>query len=295
VQVAVVKGLRSRTRAWATRVAHLAGFELVRQHFYSPIPDYDRLESSHWSDPLPSSGVDLRVESAVSLLTTELAAYLAELSSSSSPLAGFAINNGSYESVDAESLYAMLRHVKPSRVFELGSGSSSHVITAARTSNAADGSPFEHQVFDPYPFTASPLGPVPASEVHAVRTEDIPVSVFEQLAAGDVLFVDTTHTVKSGGDVNKVVLEILPTLASGVVIHFHDIFLPYEYPRDWIVEHRRLWAEQYLLQAFLAFNDEFEVMFPAYAVSRAAPDEVARLIPTFGPAVAPGAFWIVRR
>ncbi|MGZ4173973.1 MAG: hypothetical protein ACXVQR_05795 [Solirubrobacteraceae bacterium] len=100
--------------------------------------------------------------------------------------------------------------------------------------------------------------------------EDVDASEITALGRDDVLFVDTTHTVKSGGDVTRIVLDLLPLVASGVLVHFHDIFLPYGYPSAWVLEERRAWAEQYLLQAFLAFKAAFEVVFPAYAVVRRA-------------------------
>src|SRR5581483_11082477 len=101
-----------------------------------------------------------------------------------------------------------------------------------------------------------------------VPAERLDEHVITGLGLGDVLFVDTTHTVKTGGDVTRIVLEFLPRLAPGVLVHLHDIFLPYEYPREWVVQERRAYAEQYLLQAFLAFNPTYEVVFPAHAVTR---------------------------
>jgi len=91
------------------------------------------------------------------------------------------------------------------------------------------------------------------------------------------------------------VLDALPSLAPGVLVHFHDVFLPYEYPRHWVVELRLAWAEQYLLQAFLAFNDDFEVVLPLHALARRRTAEAARLIPSLTPESAPGAFWVRRR
>jgi Methyltransferase domain len=208
----------------------------------------------------------------------------------------FWLHNNSYESVDAEILYATLRHLKSPRVYELGSGASSHVIHLAALANAREGRPLEHTVFDPFPYQASPMGPVPNVTTHPIRAEDLDPARFAALHAGDVLFVDTTHTVRTGGDVTHIFLEILPRLAPGVTVHVHDIFLPYEYPRDWVVEQRRAWAEQYLLQAFLAFSRDFEVVIPNYALARAAPDTLQRLIPSFDPrTVRPGGFWIRRR
>ncbi len=86
----------------------------------------------------------------------------------------------------------------------------------------------------------------------------VPEAVFTELAAGDILFVDTTHTVKIASDVNRIILRILPLLAPGVVVHFHDICLPYEYPRYLFEDYALYWAEQYLLQAFLSMNPSFE-------------------------------------
>ena len=181
-------------------------------------------------------------------------------------------------------------------MYELGSGASTHVIHLAALANARDGSPLEHTVFDPFPFKASPIGPVAGATAHPIRAEDLDPARFAALQAGDVLFVDTTHTVRTGGDVTHIFLEILPRLAPGVTVHVHDIFLPYEYPRDWVLDQRRAWAEQYLLQAFLAFNRDFEVLMPNYALARAAPQALRQAIPSFDPStVRPGGFWIRRR
>ncbi len=114
------------------------------------------------------------------------------------------------------------------------------------------------------------------------------------MAPGDILFVDTTHTVKIGSDVNFIVLDVLPRLAPGVIVHFHDIFLPFEYPRRWFETDGYLWAEQYLLQAFLAFNTAFEVLVPAQALARDQAERLRRVVPRMDPAASPGAFWLQR-
>jgi hypothetical protein len=245
-------------------------------------------------------GVDLRVRDAVDLLQGRLATYIAEFRP---PLnrgepGRFWLHNGYYESVDAEILYAILRYLKPRRVYELGSGASSHVIYMAALANAQDGKPLAHTIFDPFPFQTAAMGPVPGATIHEVRTEDLDPVQFAELQAGDVLFVDTTHTVRTGGDVTHIFLEMLPRIAAGVIIHVHDIFLPYEYPKDWVISRRRAWAEQYLLQAFLAFNNEFEVVMPNYAIARDAPDTLKQAVPSFDPETSrqpPGGFWIRSR
>jgi hypothetical protein len=281
------------------RAARAAGYDLVERHFYSPLPQAERLPDALWAGPRELPGVDLRIEEAIVLLRGELRPHLAEFrpprTAAEARPGGFHLDNGGYESVDAETLYAMLRHARPARVVELGSGASSHVIDLARRANEHDGHPFAHAIFDPYPFAASPLGPVPGARVSPVRAEDLDAAEVLALRSGDVLFVDTTHTVRTGGDVTRILLELVPLLAPGVLVHVHDVFLPWEYPRAWVVGERRAWAEQYLLQAFLAFNSEWEVVLPAHAVARAAPELLHGLIPSFGSGVSPGAFWMRRR
>jgi Methyltransferase domain len=299
--------LRRLAEDVAQRALKPAGYQLTRRHFYSPIPIVEEIPPSLWDRPSELPGVDLRIDDALALLNGPLLPYLAELRpplhpsepgglSSSTEPGRFWLHNNSYESVDAETLYAILRHLKPARVYELGSGASTHVIHFAALTNARDGRPLEHTVFDPFPYQASPMGPVPGITVHPLRAEDLDPARFAALQAGDVLFVDTTHTVRTGGDVTHIFLEVVPRLAPGVTVHVHDIFLPYEYPRDWVVDERRAWAEQYLLQAFLACNRDFEVVLPNYALARAAPEALKRLIPSFDPrTVRPGGFWIRRR
>jgi hypothetical protein len=315
--------LRRRIEDVARRALTPLGYQLTRRHFYSPIPIVEELPERLWDGPSELPGVDLRVEDALAFLEGPLRPHLDEFrpplqpavpGRSAWPVAPsesftapggssppkdpgqFWLQNSSYESVDAEILYAMVRHLAPARVFELGSGASTHVIHLAALANARDGRGLEHAILDPFPYRSSTMGPVPGVVTYPVRAEDLDPARFGALEAGDVLFIDTTHTVRTGGDVTHIFGEILPRLTQGVTIHIHDIFLPYEYPRAWVVDDRRAWAEQYLLQAFLAFNDDFEVLLPAHALARAFPNALRRLIPSFDPrTTCPGAFWIRRR
>ena len=120
------------------------------------------------------------------------------------------------------------------------------------------------------------------------------MEVFDALGVNDILFVDTTHTVKIGSEVNRIVLDVLPRLGAGVVVHFHDIFSPWEYHRHWI-EGDWKWNEQYLLQAFLSMNPGYEVLVSCQALVREHADELAKLIPTLREESAPSAFWMRRR
>jgi len=279
-------------------------YDLVRRSYDSPIPHLDELPADicdRRSDL--AGGIELNVGRAIDAIESELAPYVAELDF---PLEGpaapgqFFLRNQNYQSVDAELLYAMVRQRRPRRVLELGSGYTTLLIGMAARRNAEEGVETEHVAFDPYP-RPQVVGeePPPPTRLEPVSAMDVPAAEFEALGSGDFLFVDTTHTVKLGSDVNRIVLDLLPTLAPGVVVHFHDVFLPWEYPRVWIEERQYYWGEQYLLQAFLAFNDEFEVLLPAHAVAREHPGRLTAAIPSFDPPpgrlVGPAAFWIARR
>jgi hypothetical protein len=291
-------GLRRLFKAALARIGYAlvptARYAVIPRDYNSPLPDLERLDKDFWQTPRPMHGVDLAVDQAIELLSERLAPYVLEFERPADR-PDYTFASGSYGILDAEILYAMLRWLKPRTIVEFGSGASSHFIQMAARHNAAEGRPTAHRVFDPHPFTASPLGPVSGPIVTAVRAEEVaPEAIAGLLGDGDVLFVDTTHTVKTGGDVDRIFTAIVPLLACGVRVHVHDVFLPYEYPRDWVVRHRRLWAEQYLVHAFLAFNRCFRVSFPTMAVSRAAPEIVTALVPGFSPAYMPGSFWIER-
>ena len=222
-----------------------------------------------------------------------LVPYLAEFATDLSPdgrIERFELENGYYSSGDADALYAMVRHLHPRRVIEVGSGVSSLVIEHAVARNALDGNASEVRIFDPYP--SDLLSQSTRREVQAIPAQEIPLDTFQELRQNDILFVDTSHTVKVGGDVNRLVLDVLPLLAPGVVVHFHDVFLPWNYHRTWA---RFGWAEQYLLQAFLSLNDDFDVVLGLHALSRSDPEWLEERVEGFHPGGQPSAFWIRRR
>jgi hypothetical protein len=296
---AIPRGRQQRFETEEYEVLPKGHYDIVPHNYYSPIPDLGQLPPDVWDRRAPLGGVDLGVDAAIDLIEGELAPYVAELEV---PAAGpaapgeFFLANENYESVDAELLYAMVRSQRPKRVLELGSGFTTLLIGMAARRNAEDGDAPDHVAYDPYP-RSQIVGDAPPAPTRfeSISATDVPLDIFAELEAGDILFVDTTHTVKLGSDVNFVVLEVLPKLAPGVIVHFHDIFLPWEYPREWFEEMDYLWAEQYLLQAFLSFNDEFEVLIPAAAVAREHPDRLAAVVPSFSAGRRPGAFWLTRR
>jgi predicted O-methyltransferase YrrM len=278
------------------RGADVLGFDLVRQHFYSPIPDWRRVPEAAWTRPSPLRGVRWDLDAQLAALE-DLAQWLAEFSAPRAAPDGdvaYHYDNGFFSGVDADVLHAMIRRHRPRRVVELGSGFSSLVIAGALARNRADGHDGCHDVFDPYARPDLQDAIRRGSELHLVSATDVAEEVFTSLGPGDVLFVDTTHTVKLASDVNAIVLDVLPLLQPGVLVHFHDVFLPYEYPRAWFEELEVYWAEQYLLQAFLAFNDAWEVVLGVHALVRERPERVRALVPGFAAGRHPGSFWLRR-
>ena len=278
------------------RLTERVGVQVLVDSYDSPVPRLSELSGEVFAAESAMRGIDWDTDRQVAWLEGELAPYLREFAPARGrdwPAGEFTLDNDTFESVDAELLYAIVRCLKPARFLELGSGYSTLVARLALDRNAADGTPGVLDAFDPYPSAQVLARPDLRERVHSVSAQDIDRSLIEALEAGDILFVDTSHTVKIGGDVNRIVLELLPLVRPGVAVHFHDIFLPRNYSRGHI-EGAHFWNEQYLVQAFLSGNRGWEVLVAGNAVAHAQPERVARLIPSFGDRVEPGSLWLRR-
>lgn len=233
-------------------------------HFYSPFPDLDDYERrvSGLLDPHRDvAGIDLH-ESEQLALVEALTALVADIDFPEHPDPGRAtrywFDNPAYAYGDGTVLHGMLRYLHPRRVVEVGSGYSSAMIL-----DTVDGwlGGTELTFIEPHPeLVRGLLRPADRDRVTILEAavQDVPPDVFDHLERGDVLFVDSTHVVKAGSDVNHLVFEVLPRLRPGVWVHLHDIFFPFEYPDAWVRE-GRAWHEAYLVRAFLAFNGTFEI------------------------------------
>jgi hypothetical protein len=251
-------------------------------HFYSPFPDVAELErraAQVWNADRNPTGIDLREEEQVALFDK-----LAEILEDDLPFpAGPSVDdrngtryyfeNPAYSWSDGMVLHALLRHLQPRHVIEVGSGYSSAMTldTTERWLDARSDHPVEVTFVEPYSELLRSLlrpGDEERVTIHETAVQDVPFLVFGALGAGDVLFIDSTHVVKAGSDVNHLLFEVLPRLSAGVWIHLHDIFFPFEYPRDWVLE-GRAWHEVYLLRALLTGNDAFEIRwFQSYMWTR---------------------------
>ncbi len=264
-------------------------------HFYSPVPDFDdlrRRKRELWPDKaVQLPGVDLDLAGQVALLD-RVAGFAADFDYPYDPLDpdtvdGFYEPNGKFERIDARMLFCLLRHLRPRRLIEIGSGFST--LLAADVNRTWLAGTIDITCIDPHPHPAVQPGLPGLGRLVANRVEDVPLDLFARLAAGDVLFIDSSHVVKTGSDAYRLYLEILPRLARGVVIHSHDIFLPFEYPQFWVLEEERAWNEQYLLHALLMHSRGLRVLFSSYCVYKLFPERMAAV---FGRPMKGGSFWM---
>ncbi len=156
---------------------------------------------------------------------------------------------------DAAVAYSWVRRRRPSIVAEVGSGNSSRLLRLALTRNGIG----RLVCIDPSPRV--PIGAV-ADEYVARPVQALSLDWFRALPADAILFIDSSHLAGTGSDVNYLLLEVLPALAPGVLIHVHDVYLPDDYPVSWNIERKFNYSEQYLLQALLCFSTGFRVVWP---------------------------------
>ncbi len=237
--------------------------------YYSPLPVLGRLAASRrrWDRPSELVGLTWDLEAMRALLGGLVERWGAEYGTLP-PYAELKRQGygPGFTEVDALVLYSMVRDLKPRRYLEIGSGLSTYYAWLAASRNRAEGVPCEISCVDPY--STNRLGEIDEVEIVRREVQDVETAYFEQLAAGDLLFIDSTHVVKIDGDVPFLYLEAVPRLAPGVVVHSHDVHFPYNVPHPvdynlFAAKWPRYWTEAMLLQAFLAFNDQFEILLSA--------------------------------
>lgn len=256
-------------------------FPYTPGHYYSPLPDYKRdvlkgLPASLGED-VP--GVELRDDEQLELLSV-FARYYAEMSfpEKPEPPMRYYYENTWFNPADATILYSMLRHYQPERVVEVGSGFSSAVMLDVHDAFLR-GTGFTF--IEPYPERLYGLFSEADRASQTVLVEpvqDVPLGVFEALKANDILFVDSSHVAKVGSDLTHILFEVLPRLKPGVLVHFHDIFWPFEYPKEWF-HWGRAWNETYFLRAFLQYNSAFRILYYSSFMARRHARVLERDIP----------------
>ncbi|MGH8980817.1 MAG: class I SAM-dependent methyltransferase [Acidimicrobiales bacterium] len=265
-------------------------------HFYSPVPDMADLEArlDDLCDPdRDPAGVDLRTAEQLELFATLAAlAREAPLAETTGTTARYGVENPSYGIGDASMLQAMLRHLRPRRYLEVGSGYTT-ALALDVNEQYLDGA-MQVTAIEPYPeLLRRVTRPSDALEIVGSPVQAVPLERFSELEAGDVCFIDSTHVLKAGSDVQYLFGRVLPALAAGVYVHVHDIFWPFEYLAHWIRE-GRAWNEAYLLQAFLSGSRDYEIVLWNHYLAMRHHDVIARELPAML-ANTGGALWMRRR
>jgi hypothetical protein len=282
-----------------------AGFLPVPVDFHSPVPDIDDLEKRNvWGLRSGLEGIDLKVDAQLELLNELGSNYSDEcqwplsLTGNSSE---FYLQNNSFSYGCGASTHCMIRYCKPETVIEIGSGMSSIVISDALSINhAKDRRSSKYIIVDPYPSNFAKSGSLGTIDCFQTRVELLDSAFFNCLKDNDILFIDSGHCVRIGGDVNYLFLDVLPRLEPGVIVHIHDISMPYEYPKVYATSEtfRQFWTEQYLLQSFLSFNNEFEVLLAMHYLMKDHGKAFKKAFPYYNPDIhrlTSGSFWIRRK
>jgi hypothetical protein len=279
------------------------GFYLLREHFYLPIPDDSELSNQLREGPSELVGLDMNDSSALDLLDNVFPRYNEEFRETFQIHAvpgsnAFYLINGSFMAVDAHAYYALIRHFRPKRIIEIGAGNSTRVASAACERNLREGGAAQVTAIDPFPMRVLKEGLPHVSRLVEDKVQNVPLELFTSLKDGDILFIDSTHVLREGGDVKFEYCEILPRLATGVIVHIHDISLPKPYPHVYFEKNRFYWNEQYVLQAFLAFNSRFQVLWPGNYMMTKYPERVSEVFPEYHamrevyPMSEPSSFWM---
>ncbi len=263
----------------------------IRNHYYEPQFDF---REEHKALALDRNLPGIELNDATQLDFLNLLTFTKELEdinlNKGSELE-FYLHNGSFGPGDAEYWYQLIRHIKPKRIIEIGSGNSTLMAIRAINNNQKEDAGYacEHTCIEPYEM---PWLEKTEVSVFRKKVEDVEISFFSQLEENDILFIDSSHVIRPQGDVLFEYLELLPTLNKGVIVHVHDIFLPRNYSKDWLEDKVSFWNEQYLLEAFLSHNQSWSILGALNYLSHHYFDELKRVTPFLTPANEPGSFYM---
>lgn len=271
------------------RYAHLYRKNVAHRpgHFYSPVVDLDDLESRQaqiWSAK-SLKGVNMN-EAQQRQLMDDMAEAAKVIPFSSQPSQNnlrYYFDNKTYAHADGMALFNILLKFKPKRVIEIGSGFSSALMLD--TNDKVLNNSIHFTFIEPNPDISLRRllrqEDYKNTDVKQQLVQEVDPQIFTTLQENDILMIDNSHVSKTGSDVNYLMSEVLPILNKGVIIHIHDIFYPFEYPKEWLFEHKLNWNEIYTVHNFLLFNNTFEILFFSDFVQQQTKAQYADKAPLF--------------
>ncbi|MFQ5786349.1 MAG: class I SAM-dependent methyltransferase [Thermodesulfobacteriota bacterium] len=274
------------------------GIHITPVSYYSPIPNTKKLKEKYPSEiPEIMEGFDWNEKGQIKIMHEVFPLYAQECSEFSQTerertnVYDYYVQNQLFPIGDACILHSLIRHFKPGKIIEIGSGFST--LVAARAATYVTPAPMLKSI-NPFPGQFEDLfqdGFPGFTCLEKTPVEDLPLEYFDQLQEGDMLFIDSSHVIRPMEDVLFLYLKVIPRLNPGVIVHAHDIFLPYHMPKEFVFEKHWFWNEQYLLQALLTFNSEYEVLFSAQYMKKYK-EESQSIFPEYWPG---GSFWFRRK
>jgi predicted O-methyltransferase YrrM len=267
-----------------------SGIYPIQDHYYEP-----QFVFSETFDAAKIRKLNIDLHESEQLEALKDLAYTQELEQipwkkQSGNVPSYYYENRSFEEGDADLYYLMIRNKKPKKIIEIGSGFSTLIALKAIAANKAEGFITELTCIEPYEF--SWLEELENVKVVRKKVEEIEAAFFSALEPGDFLFVDSSHIIRPENDVLHEYFEIIPALKKGVIIHIHDIFTPRHYTQSWLTEELRLWNEQYLLEAFLSYNNSFRIIFSLNHLKNSYFDVTSSVLKAINMRSQPASFWI---
>lgn len=263
----------------------------IIDHYYEPQFD-NRFPNPEFSQDRDLPGINWNVPGQLETLQRfGFSEELKDVPQEEPGSLGFYLNNGFFLSGDAEVWYQVIRTVRPRRIVEVGSGVSTLMAISAVEQNQKDDPTYscEHICIEPY---ESPWLEKTGVKVVRKKVETLETSFFSQLQKNDILFIDSSHIIRPQGDVLFEYLELMPSLNKGVIVHVHDIFSPKNYLKEWLQDQVRFWNEQYLLEAFLSHNGDWEIMAALNFLHHNHYDKLKAVAPFLTPEREPGSFYL---
>lgn len=269
----------------------------IRDHYYEPL-----FHPRHLRRPLDEErrlpGIDFNVSGQLELLGRfDYAAELAAIPRHGAE-GSYYYDNPNFGAGDAEFLYSAIRHFRPARILEIGSGFSTLMMLRAIGANQARDPAYRCRVTCVEPYEMAWLDRTAGIEVLRQPVELLDERHVTELRANDILFIDSSHILRPQGDVVREYLELLPLLAPGVLVQIHDISTPRDIPAQWVVEEVRLYNEQYIVEALLSGGTRFGIIGALNFLAHRHRDKLAEKFPVFGEQDAnfePGSLWLVSR